>query len=82
MYLSAVFSALWVVCATIVAMLPMRMQYPPGITLLICAPILIIWLGYDFGWFVSALALAGFVSMFRHPLRFLWRKYLSRGAPE
>ncbi|WP_170331843.1 DUF2484 family protein [Ruegeria arenilitoris] len=76
MQLSVVFSALWVICATIVAMLPMRLQFPPGIILLICAPMLIIWLGFDFGWIISALAFAAFASMFRNPLRYYWRKWV------
>ncbi|WP_170608080.1 DUF2484 family protein [Ruegeria arenilitoris] len=79
MQLSVVLSACWVICATIVAMLPMKYQFLPGVTLLICAPALILWLGFDFGWFVSALALAAFVSMFRYPLRYFWRKWSGRG---
>ncbi|EEE36784.1 hypothetical protein RKLH11_618 [Rhodobacteraceae bacterium KLH11] len=82
MYFSIVLSALWVVSATIVAMLPMRLQFPPGIVLLICAPFLIIWLGYDFGWFFSVLAFAGFASMFRNPIRYYWRKWTGTEVSE
>ena len=65
---------LWVVASAITAMLPMRYQYPPGITLLILAPVLIVWLGIEHGWIVALLALAAFASMFRHPLRYFYRK--------
>lgn len=78
---SVLASALWALAATIVAFLPMRHQYIPGVTLLVLAPGLIIWLGVQHGWLISLLALAGFVSMFRNPLRYFWRKW--RGdAPE
>ena len=69
--------ALWVVAATLVALLPMRRQYVPGVTLLVLAPVLIVWIGIVHGWVWFGLALAGFVSMFRNPLRYFWR--LARG---
>lgn len=72
---SMIFAALWVICATIVAMLPMRLQFPPGFVLLVCAPVLVVWLGYVHGWFWSVAAFAGFVSMFRNPIRYYWRKW-------
>ncbi len=49
----------------------MRRQYVPGVTLLVLAPVLIIWIGYDFGWIVGLACVAAFVSMFRNPLRYL-----------
>lgn len=64
----------WVFAATAVAMLPMRQQYLPGSVLLFSAPFLIGYLGYQFGWIVAIAALAAFVSMFRKPLRYYWRK--------
>jgi len=75
MTLSAILAVAWVFAATGVAMLPMRLQFPPGIVLIIAAPLLIIWLGLDFGWLISAAALAAFISMFRNPIRFYWRKW-------
>ncbi|WP_170568905.1 DUF2484 family protein [Ruegeria atlantica] len=75
---SVVFAALWVVASTIVAMLPMRLQFPPGIVLFASAPVLIIWLGFDYGWFFSVLALAGFASRFRNPIRYYWRRWTGR----
>jgi fatty acid desaturase len=66
-----VIAALWVLAATVVALLPMRMQYVPGVALLLVAPVLIIWLAVLYGWWVGVLALLAFISMFRNPLRYL-----------
>lgn len=63
--------AIWVIAATLVALLPMRRQYVPGVMLLVMAPFLIGWLWFEYGWVVGGLALAGFLSMFRNPLRYL-----------
>jgi hypothetical protein len=71
--------ALWAIAAAVTALLPMRLQYPPGITLLVLAPVLILWIGWVHGWVLGALGLAAFVSMFRNPLRYLWKK--ARGLP-
>lgn len=73
--------AFWALAATVVAFLPMRRQYAPGVTLLALAPVLIVWLGIAHGWLVGLLALGGFVSMFRNPLRYFWRKWRGE-APE
>ncbi len=67
-------SCLWVLAATVVAMLPMRRQYVPGVMLLGAAPLLILWIGASVSWWAALLALAAFVSMFRNPLRFFWKK--------
>lgn len=69
-----ILSALWVLAATITALLPMRRQYVPGVTLLVLAPVLIIWLGYAHGWWLSLAATLAFVSMFRNPLRYFYRR--------
>lgn len=79
---SMILAALWVLASTIVAMLPMRLQFPPGVLLFVSAPALIVFLGYDFGWIVGLLALAAFVSMFRNPIRYYWRKWTGREVPE
>ena len=65
---------LWVFASAAVAMLPMRLQYIPGVLLLIAAPILIFFIGQQVGWIPAALALAAFVSMFRNPLRYFWAR--------
>ena len=74
MTLSLLIGCLWVVASAIVAMLPMRRQYVPGVALLIAAPFLILWLGYDYGWWFSVIAALAFVSMFRNPLRYFWKR--------
>lgn len=79
MSLSITLAALWGLAATATALLPMRYQFPPGILLLLTAPVLIVFLGYQHGWLAALAALAGFVSMFRRPLGHLAGKYLTRG---
>lgn len=74
----AIVACLWVVASAIVAMLPMRRQYVPGVMLLGAAPLLIGWLWLAHGWIVGVVALFGFVSMFRHPLRYFAKKALGR----
>jgi len=69
-------ACLWVIAATVTAMLPYRRQFPPGIALLAAAPLLLIWIGREHGPWWALLGLAGFVSMFRRPLWHLGRKAL------
>lgn len=71
---SITIASIWVLAATATALLPMRRQYVPGVTLLILAPLLILWLGYDFGWGWSVAAFAGFASMFRNPLKYFYAR--------
>jgi len=71
---SIITAALWVLASTATAMLPMKRQYVPGVTLLIAAPFIILWLGYENGWWLSFVAALGFISMFRNPLRYLLAK--------
>jgi len=75
-----ILAALWVLAATVTAFLPMRRQVVPGMALLLAAPVLIGWIGHDFGLWAALAATAGFVSMFRNPLRWLMRKALGRGG--
>lgn len=65
---SIVIGCLWV----LVAMLPMRRQFPIGVILLIAAPVLIVWICVDCGWVVAVLALLSFSSMFRRPLMYFY----------
>ena len=67
-------ACLWVVAATVVALLPMRLQFVPGVVLLGLAPVLIVWLGLEVAWWAGVLGLIAFVSMFRHPLRYFWAR--------
>lgn len=75
-----VLACLWVIASALVAMLPMRMQYAPGLPLLLAAPVLIVWLGVEFGWVPAAIALAAFLSMFRNPLRYLVKRAMGLPA--
>ncbi|OWU80519.1 DUF2484 family protein [Phaeobacter sp. 22II1-1F12B] len=77
-------AVLWVFAATAVALLPMRLQMIPGLALLIAAPALIGAITLEFGWLAGIAGLAGFLSMFRHPLRYFWRKWRGQetGVPE
>lgn len=74
MSLPLIIGCLWVLAATIVALLPMKHQYKPGLTLLIAAPFLIVWIGYAHGWIFGVLGLLAFVSMFRNPLIYLYKR--------
>jgi hypothetical protein len=78
---SLITACLWVLASTVVAFLPMRRQYIPGVALLVAAPILIIWLSVDFGWIIGIIALFAFVSMFRNPLIYIYRR-ISGQNPE
>lgn len=69
---SVIIAALWVVASAITSFLSMKRQFLPGIILLVAAPVIIIWLGYDFGWWVSIIGLFAFVSMFRNPLKYFY----------
>jgi len=74
-----VFGCLWVLASTVVALMPMQHQYRPGLALLIVAPLLLIWIGYEHGFWLTIVALVAFVSMFRNPLRYFWKRF--QGVP-
>ena len=80
--LSLVAGCLWVVLSTIVALLPMRAQYPPGLALLIAAPCLLGWIAWDHGWWIFAVGLFAFASMFRNPLIYLTRRAIGKTRDE
>lgn len=66
----------WVLAATLTALLPYRLQFPPGITLLALAPLLIVWIGMVHGWLWAVPALLAFLSMFRKPLIYFGKRAL------
>ena len=74
MSLSLTLACLWVVAAAVVAMLPMRYQYAPGLALLIASLPLMAYVGLQHGWIWVAAILFAVVSMFRRPLWHLGRK--------
>lgn len=71
-------ASLWAIAATVTALLPMRLQYAPGLILLGLAVPLLAWLGYDRGLWAVLLALLAILSLFRRPLIYLVRKAISR----
>ena len=77
---SIILAAIWVLAATGVAMLPMRLQFPFGSVLLVAAFGVVGFLGYEHGIWAALIGLAGFVSMFRNPLRFYWGKWMGTSA--
>ena len=78
MTLSLLLACVWAILATITAFMPMRLQYVPGLMLLILAVPLLIFIGIQHSAWVVLAALAGLVSMFRRPLWFLGRHLLRR----
>ena len=56
------------------AMLPIRHQGWTGLPLLIAAPVLLWLIGRDYGAWVALVAVFAFVSMFRHPLKYNWKR--------
>jgi Protein of unknown function (DUF2484) len=74
-------ACLWVLAATVTAFLPMRRQIVPGLALLAAAPVLIVWLGVEYGFWIAALATIAFASMFRNPLLYFARRAMGRPAP-
>jgi len=67
-------ACLWVLAATGTAMLPMRYQYGPGLTLLILAPVLIYAIAVTHGVALTLFAVFAVLSMFRRPLLYYARK--------
>ncbi len=78
MSLAITLGCLWVLASAIVALLPMRHQYVPGVTLLIAAPFLLAYIGYQHGWVLTAIGLFALVSMFRNPLRYFWKRAMGQ----
>lgn len=77
-----VLAALWVIAASVTAMLPMRLQIYPGIPLLLAVPVLLVWIGIAHGiwWVVAGLLAVG--SMFRRPLHYLFLRLTGRKVPD
>jgi len=75
---SLITASLWVIASTIVALLPMRLQYAPGLALLIAAPVLLVWIAYDHGPWMTLAAMLAILSLFRRPLIYFTRKALGK----
>lgn len=80
MSLPLIMGCLWVIAATITAMLPMKQQMVPGMTLLVLAPVLLLWIGLAHGLLWVALGLFAFLSMFRRPLLYFARRALGQSV--
>ena len=74
MNIALILAAFWVIAAAGVAMLPMRRQIAPGVVLLVAAPVLIGVIWWQQGAWLGGAALFGFVSMFRRPLIYVYRR--------
>ena len=74
MSLSLIAGCIWVLLATIVAFLPMRQQYPPGMALLFASPVVLGWIAWEHGVWIFAAGLFAFLSMFRNPLVYFLRR--------
>ncbi|WP_224815314.1 DUF2484 family protein [Hasllibacter sp. MH4015] len=80
MSLALTLACLWVLASAITAMLPYRMQFPPGIALLVASVPLTIFVGYSHGWFWIAVIVFAIGSMFRNPLRYFWNRAMGRAS--
>ena len=78
MTLPLTLACLWVLAAALVAVLPMRLQYLPGLALLLLAVPLLVALARAHGALPVALFLFAVLSMFRRPLWGIGRHLLRR----
>ena len=76
MSLPLIMGCLWVIAATITALLPMKQQMVPGMTLLVLAPVLLVWIGLTHGLLWVGLGVFALLSMFRRPLIYFARRAL------
>lgn len=78
MSLALTLACLWVVASALVAMLPMRFQWPLGLPLLVASIPLVGFVGLTHGWIWTALIVAAVVSMYRNPLRHFAQRAMGR----
>lgn len=64
----------WVFASALVALMPMRWQYVPAVLLLAGAPVLIFGIFQAMGLWAALAGVLAFLSMYRHPLRYFWKK--------
>ncbi len=75
-----ILASFWVLASAITAMLPYRMQFPPGITLLVLSVPLLIYIGISHGFLWVALFLFAVASMFRNPLIYFAKRLMGRAT--
>ena len=80
MSLALTLACIWVIASAIVAMMPMRFQWPLGFPLLVASIPLIGFVGYTHGWIWTLVILAAVLSMFRNPLRYFAKRLMGRAA--
>jgi hypothetical protein len=78
MSLALILACLWIVASAVTAMLPYRMQFPPGIALLILSVPLLIYIGLSHGFIWVGLFLLAIGSMFRNPLIYFIKRLKGR----
>ncbi|MEC3863193.1 DUF2484 family protein [Mesobacterium sp. TK19101] len=71
-------ACLWVLAATGVAFLPMRVQRVVGLPLVIAVPVLLYLIAKTHGLLITLACVAAVVSMLRRPLAHLWKKLTGR----
>ena len=80
MSLALILGCLWVLASAITAMLPYRMQFPPGIALLVLSVPLLVFIGISHGWLWVGLGLFALGSMFRNPLIYFAKRLTGRAS--
>ncbi len=80
MSLALILASFWIVASAFTAMLPYRMQFPPGIALLVLSVPLLIFIGISHGFIWVALFLFAIGSMFRNPLIYFVKRLTGRAA--
>ena len=78
MALSLILACVWVIAAAIVSMLPMRFQYLPGVTLLVLAIPLAVFVAMEVGVLWVLAVIFAVLSMFRRPLYYIARRLVAR----
>ncbi|MEJ6389091.1 DUF2484 family protein [Gymnodinialimonas sp. 2307UL20-7] len=73
-----ILASVWVLASAITAMLPYRMQFPPGIALLFLSVPLLIFIGISHGFIWVGLFLFAVASMFRNPLIYFAKRLMGR----
>ena len=76
-----ILGAFWIIAASITALLPLRAQMIPGLSLLASAPVLLLWIGVTHGFWPTAFGTFALLSLFRRPLNYIVRKLLRLPLP-
>lgn len=80
MSLALTLVCIWVIASALVAMLPMRFQWPFGFPLLVASIPLLGFIASTHGWIWTMVILAAVLSMYRNPLRYFAKRVLGRAT--